>query len=152
MFKIDSNQVIKMSRGDNIKFPLFLNKGSKKCPIRYEFEPGDGCEIYFYIFNYNSSIDCPLLEKVFTAENDLWYNNDGTTNNDIKIELSPDDPLINDKYSLKDLCEGEYLYQLKAKLLDREESLQKGENVYVINTITNRHPLYIIDDDYNRTW
>ena len=26
MFKIDSNQVIKMSKGDNIKFPLFLNK------------------------------------------------------------------------------------------------------------------------------
>ena len=23
MFKIDSNQVIKMSKGDNIKFPLF---------------------------------------------------------------------------------------------------------------------------------
>ena len=42
--------------------------------------------------------------------------------NDIKIELSPDDLLCNSKFSLKDLCEGEYLYQIKAKLLDREES------------------------------
>ena len=152
MFKIDSNQVIKVSRGDNFKFPLFLNKGSKMQPIRYGFEPGDGCEIYFYIFNYNSSIECPLLVKTFTAENDLWYHTDGTTDNDIKIELSPDDPLYDDRFSLKDLCEGEYLYQIRAKLLDREESQKQGKKIYIETTVTNRHPFYIIDDDFKRTW
>ena len=152
MFKIDSNQVIKMSRGDNIKFPLFLNKGTRMAPIRYGFEADDGCEVYFYLFNYNSSTDCPLFKKIFTANNDLWYHSNGTTDNDMKIELSPNDPLCNSKFSLKDLCDGEYLYQIKAKLLDREESQKQGKKIYIENTVTNRHPFYIIDDDFKRTW
>ena len=52
MLKIDSNQVIKMSRGDDVKFPLFLNRGTAAEPIRYVFEEGKGCEVYFYIWDY----------------------------------------------------------------------------------------------------
>lgn len=153
MFKIDSNQVIKMSKGDNIKFPLFLNKGNQICPIRYEFKPGDGCEVYFYLFNYNAPDSSPILEKTFKSDTDLWQEYVGKFNGDMKIELSPDDLLTDGKHKFSDMCEGMYLYQIKAKLLDVKASDIAGHNVYEINTVTNRHPFYIIDDDYaNRMW
>ena len=43
MFKIDSNQTIKMSKGDDVKFPVFLNQGTKLTPLRYSIYENMGC-------------------------------------------------------------------------------------------------------------
>jgi hypothetical protein len=59
MLKIDSNQVIKMSRGDDVKFPLFLNRGTLTAPVRYVFEENKGCEVYFYIWDYSEVEEHP---------------------------------------------------------------------------------------------
>ena len=48
MFTVNTNNVIKMNKGDDAQFPLFLNNGTRSNPIRYEFDPSDGCKIYFY--------------------------------------------------------------------------------------------------------
>ena len=54
-----------------------------------------------------------------------------------------------------DLNEGSYIYQIKALIIDKDVTHIKEENetinsTYIINTVTNRLPIYIIDDDYGR--
>lgn len=135
MFRIDSNWAIRINKGDDAKFPLFINQGTVECPIRYQFASGDGCEVYFYIMHINQNPDCPIKKLTFTSDEDLYIDpNTGLPNGDMLITLKSEDTAC--------LHEGEYRYQIKAKLLDGQE--------HVINTVTNRLPLYIIDTDYNK--
>ena len=136
MFRIDSNWAIRMNKGDDVKFPLFINRGTVKAPIRYVFTSGDGCEVYFYIMNINQNPSCPVKKLTFTSDEDLYVDqNTGKSNGDMLIKLSHDDTA--------DMPEGEYRYQIKAKLLDTD-----GE--YIINTVTNRLPFFVIDTDYDK--
>lgn len=182
MLKIDSNQVIKMSRGDDVKFPLFLNRGTAAEPIRYAFEEGKGCEVYFYIWDYSaiqqhpwdridrygydpntSSEYEPILIKTFTDDGHIYtvlnheeqdtYENmpNINSNGDMVIWLMHDDT--------KCIPQGSYIYQIKAKLIDLDIDPEiddiTGEKIYhyVYNTVTNRLPIYIIDDNYgDRVW
>lgn len=143
MFSIDNNQNIKISKGDDVSFPLFVNRASGstiesriKNPVRYVFEKNDGCEVYFYILRYNQRCEDvePIIIDTTTYDN-FWY--DAVTEHytgDLKITLSSE--------VTKNLCEDEYLYVIKAKLKDGK-----------INTITNRHKFIVVDDDYNqRVW
>lgn len=232
MLKIDSNMTIKMSRGDDVKFPMFANQGTSVEPIRYTFRgescdivsypytimkditvdmavwkqvvleegvyqfiyidnnwtldneiiqienygieytlrtstipnqsvividyhKGDGCEVYFKIFNLRQPNQCPIFVKTFTSDNDLWRgkHNQEKPNGDMKIELLHSDPLVDERFTLKDLPEGEYVYQVTGKLLDPLATQEEGSPQYVFETLTNRLRLYIIDDDYNnRLW
>ena len=109
--------------------------------------------LYSNQLNYIFRQRYKILEKTFKSDTDLWQEYVGKFNGDMKIELSPDDLLTDGKHKFSDMCEGMYLYQIKAKLLDVKASDIAGQNVYEINTVTNRHPFYIIDDDYaNRMW
>lgn len=182
MLKIDSNQVIKMSRGDDVKFPLFLNKGSVSEPVRYSFKPNQGCEVYFYIFDYSqiqhhpwdridnmgydpntSSVYEPILTKVFKDNgviDSILYGQEQdeiidapniNENGDMMIWLTNNDTRI--------IPQGSYIYQVKAKLIDSdfepEIDPDTGETIYhyIYNTVTNRLPIYIMDDNYgNRIW
>lgn len=182
MLKIDSNQVIKMSRGDDVKFPLFLNRGTAAEPIRYAFKEGKGCEVYFYIWDYSaiqqhpwdridrygydpntSSEYEPILIKTFTDDGHIYtvlnheeqdtYENmpNINSNGDMVIWLMHDDT--------KCIPQGSYIYQVKAKLIDLDIDPEiddiTGEKIYhyVYNTVTNRLPIYIIDDNYgDRVW
>lgn len=235
MLKIDTNMTIKMSRGDDVKFPLFVNKGNRTQPIRYTFkgrqvkpisftyarikevsvdsdtwtkvvtdygdytfiysasdnswkldsnivdlldygitytlvlnsslqdgdviiisyEKGDGCEVYFNIYELKQPNKNPIFTKTFTSDDDLWRGkfNQEEPNGDIKIELLHNDPLNKEGKTLADIPEGEYMYQLKAKVLDDLATQKEGSPQYVLNTLTNRLKLYIIDDDYSeRLW
>ena len=182
MLKIDSNQTIKISRGDDVKFPLFINKGSITEPIRYVFEKDRGCEVYFYIFDYGqiqrhpwdfiddngynpntSSEYLPILTKVFKDNGEIdtiLYGEQQETiidapnineNGDMMIWLMNDDT--------KTIPQGSYIYQVKVKVIDSdfppETDQETGELIYhyAYNTVTNRLPIYIIDDNYgNRVW
>ena len=182
MLKIDSNQVIKMSRGDDVKFPLFINKGTATAPIRCAFEPNHGCEVYFYIFDYgqvqrhpwdwvdmngynpNTSTEYePILVKVYTDSGtiktklygkdkaDVTDVNNINENKDMVIWLFHDDTAT--------IPQGSYIYQIKAKIIDTDFEPEVDPNTgdityhYVYDTVTNRLPIYIMDDNYgNRVW
>lgn len=182
MLKIDSNQVIKMSRGDDVRFPLFLNKGTASNPIRYVFEPNHGCEVYFYIWDYNSVQNHPWDRIDMNGYNP----NSSTEQEPILIKVFGDDgtirtklynvvqeeyvgaPNINENGDMqiwlfnadtKDIPQGSYIYQLKAKIIDPdippETNNETGNTVYhyLYNTVTNRLPIYIMDDNYGeRVW
>ena len=158
MFKIDSNQTIKMSKGDDVKFPVFLNQGTELTPLRYSIYENMGCELYFYIY-YKNDFDNPILKKTFkdngeiiTEKSDGYKNIEENINNinenqDFIVRLKPEDT--------NDLNEGSYIYQIKALIVDKDvEPVENEEGqftyTYIINTVTNRLPIYIIDDDYGR--
>ena len=158
MFKIDSNQTIKMSKGDNVKFPVFLNQGTSLTPLRYPIYENMGCELYFSIF-YKKDFDNPVSKKTFkdngevVTEKSNGYKSVKTgvdninDNNDFIIRLEPEDT--------NDLDEDSYVYQIKALIVDKDvEPVENEEGqftyTYIINTVTNRLPIYIIDDDYGR--
>ena len=138
MLRIDTNWAIRMNRGDDVSFPFFLNKGTVKEPIRYEFKAGDGCELYFYIMHVNQNPDCPIKKLTFTSDNDLWIDPEtGEPNGDIRIRLRT--------FDTAKMPEGEYRYQVKAKIRDTSQDNLE----YAINTVTNRLPFIIVDSDYN---
>lgn len=157
MLVIDSNQTIKMSKGDDVNIPLFLDRGTPLIPVRYPIYENLGCEVYFYIFE-KKNCTTPILEKIFrdngeivTKKPDSETLKTGINNinkeNDFVIRLYPEDT--------SDIPEGGYIYQIKAKLIDTSIPITKDEEgndvySYEINTVTNRLPIYIIEDDYNR--
>ena len=157
MFKIDSNQTIKLSKGDDVKFTVFLDQGTALTPLRYPIYENMGCELYFSIF-YKKDFDNPVLKKTFKDNGEIVteksngdvYTKKGCTineNNDFVITLESEDT--------NDLDEGSYIYQIKALIIDKDVEPEESEDgeltyTYIINTVTNRLPIYIIDDDYNR--
>ena len=157
MFKIDSNQTIKLSKGDDVKFPVFLDQGTALTPLRYPIYENMGCELYFSIF-YKKDFDNPVLKKTFKDNGEIVtekssgdvYTKKGCTingNNDFVITLESEDT--------NDLDEGSYIYQIKALIIDKDVEPEESEDgeltyTYIINTVTNRLPIYIIEDDYNR--
>ena len=157
MFKIDSNQTIKLSKGDDVKFPVFLDQGTALTPLRYPIYENMGCELYFSIF-YKKDFDNPVLKKTFKDNGEIVteksngdvYTKKGCTvneNNDFVITLESEDT--------NNLDEGSYIYQIKVLIIDKDVEPEESEDgeltyTYIINTVTNRLPIYIIEDDYNR--
>lgn len=182
MFKIDTNQVIRMNKEDDVKFSLFINKGNSFEPERYVFKPDQGCEVYFFIYDYNTlenhpwdHIDSdgynPNTSSSFEPILSKSYCDDGTVKTKIYGEDQPDItdvPNIDDDGNMiiwisssdtENIPQGSYVYQIKAKTIDSdyepEEDPQTGELIYhyVYNSVTNRIPIYIIDDNYSyREW
>ena len=70
MFKIDSNQTIKLTKGDDVKFPVFLDQGTPLTPLRYPIYENMGCELYFSIF-YKKDFDNPVLKKTFKDNGEI---------------------------------------------------------------------------------
>lgn len=87
MLKIDSNMTIKMSRGEDAKFPLFLNQGNSITPIRYVMQ-GDKVNILSHSNKLNIKIDnskwkgFPFGEYLFIYKDNNWY----LKNNLVKLE------------------------------------------------------------------
>ena len=84
-------------------------------------------------------------------KNNMSTQNDNMStqneNNDFVITLESEDT--------NDLDEGSYIYQIKALIIDKDVEPEESEDgeltyTYIINTVTNRLPIYIIEDDYNR--
>ena len=137
MFKIDSNQTIKLSKGDDVKFPVFLDQGTPLTPLRYPIYENMGCELYFSIF-YKKDFDNPVLKKTFKD------------NGEIVTEKSN-----GDVYTKKGCTINENIYQIRELIIDKDVKQEESKDgeltyTYIINTVTNRLPIYIIEDDYNR--
>lgn len=133
MFTIDSNQVIRISKGDDAEFPIFLNKGTALKPSRYVIKKDSGCELYFYIFEQHEYTE-PIYSLTIKASDDNATNNEGDF---VMLFSSNDEKWVN-------LEAGEYLYVIKAKIFNFTRE------TFETNTVTNRLPIYIIEDDYSR--
>lgn len=75
MVQIDNSQTIRVSVGDDVKFPLFVNTGSKLNPVRYEFVAGSEDKIYFYIIYPNDSYENGLMTLEFSCTTDTINEN-----------------------------------------------------------------------------
>lgn len=107
-------------------------------------------EVYFYVWQINQKMgQTPVIEKVIKPYiNQVVTKVNGTIisteernctneNGDVVIYFNPDDT--------NNIPQGEYRYQIIAKVL------QQG--VYTTNTICNRKPFIVVEDDYsNRVW
>ena len=182
MFTVNTNMAIKMNRGDDVQFPLFVNNGTRTNPIRYKFEENDGCEVYFYLLPVNMSYENFVLKKTFRTSGEILTQKSikeeptivqsQTINqyNDIVITLDMSDTI--------DLEPKQYLYVVRAKILtekinspnivkpiNREPDsnlVGYGEADYMILSdstaqyttlqITNKYNFYLLDDDVIRAW
>ena len=156
MFTINTNYVIKMNRGEDVQFPLFINNGTKLNPIRYTFENNDGCEVYFYLIPIHGSYEDFILKKTYTTDNHIVtesheaiitkrVNTNINANKDIVITLEEEDT--------KNLCPGHYKYLVRAKVLTDKINSKNlvNNNEYSVLQVTNKYDFYLIDDDINRS-
>lgn len=111
MFKVDSNKVIRMTRGDYVEFPLFINRGTLEEPFRYIFKPES--------FTINSELLISLDSDIFKEKvqiSDTYkfeYIDSIWTLNSIDVDLTdygitilseeiPENSIIEIIYSLPD--------------------------------------------------
>ena len=160
MFTVNTNRVIKMNRGDDVQFPLFLNNGDRTHLNRYEFQieynPEAECEeIYFYVIPLHHSYQEAVLQKtiscngtittyIYGKEVDSTTDNDVINDNkDIVISLKGEDTVP--------LCADEYVYMVRAKVrtskINSKNIITTGDNEFTTLQVTNKYPFHLLDDD-----
>lgn len=163
MFTINTNWAIKMNRGDEVQFPLFVNNGDRRNWVRYEFNreynPEEECEeIYFYIIPLHLDYDNFVLKKTFSCNGTITTEkpNEDTiisTNNNTLNE-NHDFVITLDENDTKSLCDNEYVYLVRAKVLtekiNSKNIITTGKNKFTTIQITNKYPFYLIDDEIIR--
>ena len=82
MFTILNNNIITLSRGDEVSTPIFINWGTQLIPVRYELQEYD--ELLFNLYEPNGSI--PILRKVYT-------NKDFNEYKDVVLHIDRDDTI-----------------------------------------------------------
>ena len=118
LFYEECNYILRINRGDDFLFTLYLNKGNEVYPQRYVLQEND--KIYLGVMQPNQLFENAILKKVFTV-NDL--NEEG----DIVIKLSSEDTFR--------LLEGKYYYEIKACFYNN--------NNPIIKTVVSRNQLFI---------
>lgn len=101
MLDISNNGIIRLTRGDSMKVPLFINNGTDMSPIRYTLNSND--TVYFAIMEPNRPFEDAILKKVLTAEDEM------TDQGDLWIKLDPADT--------EHLLPGKYFYTVKLKTI-----------------------------------
>jgi len=120
-FNISNDGIIKLTRGDTVQLPLFINKGTAMQPMRYILQEGD--EVYLALMQPNQYFEDAILKKKFTEDN---LNDHG----DVLIRFESEDTV--------QLIPGKYYYQIKAKFLDANGN-------YDVNTLVERTQFIILE-------
>ena len=164
MFTVNTNRAIKMNRGDDVQFPLFINNGDRLNWNRYEFNlinnpTEDLEEVYFYILPLHESYENFILRKTFcangtiktyrcidTEETEIYSQKTVNDNKDIVIRLWESDTSF--------ICPGEYVYVVRAKVftdkINSKNIITSGESLFTTLQVTNKYPFYLLDDDIIR--
>lgn len=112
---IDSECNIFISRGETFSSPVFINKGTREKPIRYNIGAND--ELYFGIMECNAKFEDAIVKKKYTK-------NDANENGDAVIYLTAEDT--------ENLLPGLYYYSIKLRK-------KIGDNEYkVVTVVPNR--------------
>ena len=101
MFELSINNIVTVSRGDSFECPLFINQGTNISPVRYEIS-GDEY-VLFAIERPNQPFECAAVRKKFTEQ-------DKNKNGDVVVKITSKDT--------RNLCPGDYFYEIKAYLKD----------------------------------
>ena len=163
MFKLNPNNTFLISKGDTAYIPLFVNIGTRLEPIRYTFSKDDGCEIYFYILPINAGYKQFLLKKTFDTSGLITTEilNELPTTEQIETNLNNNQDFVIKitKDDLANICSGEYRYVIRAKVLTEKlrgsnylNNSENSDDEFITVQITNKEPMYILDDDINRAW
>jgi hypothetical protein len=120
MLDIANNGIIRVSRGDSFRMPLFIDCGTPSDPMRYTVGTKD--EVYFGVMEANQPFEYALIKKKYTIED---VNEDG----DVVIEFTPEDTLM----VIPDL----YYYQVKVRLYNA------NTNDYEVHTVVPKTKFFI---------
>ena len=99
MVSVSKDNIITLSRGDTVQFPIFLNIGSDLNPVRYDLHEFD--ELYLGIMEPNQPFENAIIRKKFNASSPKDHN--GFT----LLRLNHDDT--------KCLLPEKYYYQVKLR-------------------------------------
>lgn len=123
MFNLSRNGIIRLSRGDSCKMPLFINQGTALQPIRYNLNDEDKQDtvIYLSIMQPNQYFENGCVRKMFSKKSGWTLTDTG----DLVIIIEPKDTQF--------LMPGKYFYEIKADL--------QGNNQ--VNTIIQKKEFWI---------
>ena len=121
MNSISNNGFILLTRGDTFKAPLFINWGSKACPVRYYIKHHPETTVYLGIMEPHQPFENAVIRKTYNAKN-AEINSCG----DIMVNLKSTDT----EY----LLPGKYYYEVKMDLGDSN-----------IDTIIPKTEFFILD-------
>ena len=120
MFKISSNGIITVNRGDSFELPISLQTGDAMNPVKYTLQQGD--VIYLGIMEPNQPFETAIVRKKFE-----YTQLD--ENNNIYIRFWPNDTVC--------LLPGKYYYQVKIQTYDVEN------NKWDVETVIDKTLFYI---------
>ena len=123
MFNLSRDGIIRLSRGDSCKMPLFINQGTALQPIRYNLNDEDkqNTVIYLSIMQPNQYFENGCVRKMFSKKSGWTLTDTG----DLVIIIEPKDTQF--------LMPGKYFYEIKADL--------QGNNQ--VNTIIQKKEFWI---------
>lgn len=123
MFNLSRDGIIRLSRGDSCKMPLFINQGTALQPIRYNLNDEDKQDtvIYLSIMQPNQYFENGCVRKMFSKKSGWTLTDTG----DLVIIIEPKDTQF--------LMPGKYFYEIKADL--------QGNNQ--VNTIIQKKEFWI---------
>ena len=124
MFNISRDGIIRLSRGDSCKLPLFINQGTAVAPIRYNLKELDkeNTVVYLSVMQPNQYFENGCIRKKFSKKSGNWNLNEY---GDLIISIDPKDTLY--------LMPGKYFYEIKVDL--------NGNNK--INTLIQKKEFWI---------
>ena len=105
MSSIANNGIITIHRGDNIDYPIFINRGTKLQQIPYFLAPGD--ILYISICEANQPFNHGVIRKMLTSEDTDIYNQ-------VHFTIIPSDT--------ENLKPGIYYYEIKLKLTNDKQT------------------------------
>lgn len=138
MFTISNNNIITLSKGDEVTTPIFINWGTQLVPVRYKLQEYD--ELLFNLYE-SLKQKTPILRKVYTDQDLNKYG-------DVVLELNREDTI--------NLLAGQYYYEVVVIRRVVEESSDdysseddssdepiECEEVY--NTVVPRTKFFIVE-------
>lgn len=117
MLTLKSTGQIRLTRGDTLVLPLYINQGDNLNPIAYELQVED--EVYFGVMEPNQPWEQALIRKKYTYI-DL-------SDNQLYLKLKPEDTMC--------LLPGLYYYQIKVRIFNDGE--------YIVNTIMPKTQFWV---------
>lgn len=118
MIYISNNGFIHLARGDSFNVPLFINRGTVWCPIRYYIEEDPNAKIYLGVMEPNQPFEEAIIRKIYTKDSEK------TEFGDIIIGFDPNDTLY--------LLPGKYYYEIKLERGDKTVDTVVPKTEFVI--------------------
>lgn len=112
MFKIASNGIVTVNRGDSFELPVYLHTRDSIAPVKYSMQPQDN--IYLGIMEPGQPFETAIVRKKLTGTEVIEQGN-------ILFRFWPTDTAC--------LLPGKYYYQVKLQTIDPSSGRKDVETV-----------------------